>query len=51
MIINYGSIETRHCVFFGDAITDYNAAQLLSMDFIGIGKSMISFLEKRKVIG
>ena len=48
LILKQASIDVKHCIFFGDAPTDFNAAQILPMDFIGIGKNMISFLEKKE---
>lgn len=47
-ILNTRSIDLECCIFFGDALADYNAAKALSMDFIGIGQNIENYFRSMK---
>lgn len=47
-ILKAHSVDSNQCVFFGDALSDLKAAQYFSIDFIGVGKSIVNLLEKKK---
>ena len=49
-ILDKCKVNTQDCIFFGDAMTDYNAAKKCAMPFIGIKNDETQFPEKTILI-
>ena len=45
-ILNTYSINSNNCVFFGDALSDLNAASYYNIEFIGVGEFIKNHLKK-----
>ena len=50
MILDKCNVNTQDCIFFGDAMTDYNAAKKCAMPFIGIKNDETQFPGKTTLL-
>ena len=47
-ILNSYSADLKDFIFFGDTLSDFNAAKECSIDFVGVGQGIINILDTEK---